>query len=73
MPHPAPFPQDVLGAAADIIAAQRGSGGVASISREKLFALRAELEALCAFANGITHRVNKQVYQKLSEVMVAFS
>ena len=46
---------------------------MASISREKLFALRAELEALCAFANGMTYRVNKKVYQKLSEVVAAFS
>ena len=61
--------QDVLGAAADIISVQRGG----AVSREKLFALRMELEALCAFANGITHRVSKQVYQKLSEVVAAFA
>ena len=70
LPLPPPPAQDVLGAAADIIAAQRGAS---LSSRERLFALRAELEALCAFANGITHRLGKQVYQRLSEVVASFS
>ncbi len=60
--------QDVLGAAADIIAGQRAGAG-----REKLCALRLELDALCLFANGVAHRVSKHVYQRLSEVVAAFA
>lgn len=60
--------QDVLAAAADIINAQR-----AGASREKMAMLRLELDALCMFANGITHRISKAVYQKLCAVAAPFS
>ena len=59
--------QDVLAVAAATISAQRSGA-----SREKLFTLRAELEALCTFANSVSHRVSKHVYQKLCEVAALF-
>jgi hypothetical protein len=60
--------QDILGAAAEMIAAQRPGSG-----KEKLCALRLELDALCLFANTISSRISQTVYQKLSEVVAAFS
>ncbi|GAX79377.1 hypothetical protein CEUSTIGMA_g6819.t1 [Chlamydomonas eustigma] len=60
--------QDILGAAAEMIGAQRPGS-----SRDKLCALRLELDALCLFANNISNRISQAVYQKLSEVVAAFS
>ncbi|KAG1678895.1 hypothetical protein FOA52_003563 [Chlamydomonas sp. UWO 241] len=60
--------QDVLAAGADVIAAQRPGA-----SRDKAYVLRLQLEALCMFANGMTHRVSKAVYQRLCEVVASFS
>jgi len=60
--------QDVLAAGADVIAAQK-----IGASRDKAYMLHLELEALCMFANGMTYRVSKAVYQRLCEVVASFS
>ena len=56
--------QDVLSAAAVIITSQQRGAG-ASASRT--------LEALCMFANGISGRISKQVYQQLCEAVALLS
>lgn len=42
-------------------------------SREKLYALKQELDALCMYANSVSYRVPKTVYQKLCETAAGFS
>ena len=42
-------------------------------SREKLFTLRNELDALCLFANSVSFRVPPRVYQRLCETAASFS
>ncbi len=48
-------------------------GAQVGASRDKLFTLRTQLEALCMFANGVAVRVPRAVYQKLSETAAGFS
>lgn len=45
----------------------------AGASREKLFTLRNELDALCLFANSVSFRVPQLVYQKLCETAASFT
>ena len=76
---------DVLAAAADTIAALRdavqaggaGSGGLGgpvgvSSARERLHTLRGELDALCVYTNGVSHRISRSVYAKLCETAAGF-
>jgi hypothetical protein len=44
----------------------------AGASRDKLFTLRSQLDALCQFANNIAFRVPRAVYQQLSEAAAGF-
>mmetsp|Transcript_22946 Transcript_22946/g.58630 ORF Transcript_22946/g.58630 Transcript_22946/m.58630 type:complete len:864 (-) Transcript_22946:363-2954(-) len=60
--------QDVLAAAADTIAALK-----AGASRDRLFTLRNQLDALCGYANSAAFRVPKHVYQKLCETAAGLS
>ncbi|KAL6753158.1 Nup93/Nic96-domain-containing protein [Haematococcus lacustris] len=60
--------QDVLAVAAHTISALKDGA-----SREKCYTLRTELDALCQFANSVSFRVPRVVYQKLCEAASCFS
>ena len=59
--------QDVLSAAAESISVQRPGS-----SRDRLHVLRGQLECLTAYANAISYRVSKAVYQKLCATAADF-
>lgn len=59
---------DVIEAAADALAAQQQGA-----SRGNRFVLKQQLEALLSFANGVSLRVGKSLFQKLAATAANFS
>ncbi|MEW5300072.1 MAG: hypothetical protein WDW36_003029 [Sanguina aurantia] len=59
---------DVIEAAADALAGQQQGA-----SRDKRFTLKLQLEALLTYANGVSLRVGKSLFQKLAATAASFS